>query len=43
MFFSTRREGVRTSNDTLSKITKKHFVKIIVKLPMADYFENIIL
>ncbi len=31
MFFSTRREGVRTSNDTLLKITQTNFVKITVK------------
>ena len=31
MFFSTRREEVRTSNDTLLKITQTNFVKITVK------------
>ncbi len=30
VFFATRREGVRTSNNTLSKITKNNLVKIIV-------------
>ncbi len=30
-------EEFKTSNDTLSKIAKNHYVKIIVKLPMADY------
>ncbi len=32
------REGIRTSNETLSNIEKYHLNKAIVKLSMADYY-----